>query len=528
MASTSKKRKHVTLTISQKCEILDQLKEGISFSFLAQKYNVGKSTIFDIKKKEEQIRSYVVKTEKGPGARKTLKTPENPQLEDALFTWFIEQRRKNVPLSGDILMEKAKYFHGRLGRGEFSASKGWLEKFKKRHGIRQLKMTGEKISNNEDAVKPFQVKFMDIIKEKDLCADQIYNADESGLYWKTIPDKTLASELERTAPGSKISKERITFMPCANASGTHKLPLLVIGKAQKPRAFASVRKLPVQYMGQKNAWVTRSIFLEWLKTYFIPEVKKYLSKKNLPLKALLLLDNAPAHPIDEDLQSIDEDFTVLYMPPNCTALIQPMDQNVIQNIKVNYKKKLLLQVFAQQELESECTVSDVLKKTTMKDAVFLLAESWHHLNADLIKKSWSPLWPQSHIEEHTGEDFESEDDIPLAFFVDRGYSEAEINNFLLSNDDLNETEPLTDDEIIRQVTQECDGENEEISHAKPVASVSHSSAMSALNTCLEWADQVDIPLPEKMLLRKLRDKAFYLSLNTTRQTKILAFFKNVE
>lgn len=52
--------------------------------------------------------------------------------------------------------------------------------------------------------------------------------------------------------------------------------------------------------------------------------------------------------------------------------------------------------------------------------------------------------------------------------------------------------------------------------------------MSALNTCLEWADQVDIPLPEKMLLRKLRDKAFYLSLNTTRQTKILDFFKKVE
>lgn len=142
-------------------------------------------------------------------------------------------------------------------------------------------------------------------------------------------------------------------MPCANASGTHKMSLLVIGKAQKPRAFAFVRKPPVHYMGQNNAWVTRSIFLEWLKTYFIPKVKKFLCKKNLPLKALLLLDNAPAHPINEDLQSIDEKFTVLYMPSNCTALIQPMDQNVIQNIKVNYKKKLLLQVFAQQELESE-------------------------------------------------------------------------------------------------------------------------------------------------------------------------------
>lgn len=375
-------------------------------------------------------------------------------------------------------MEKAKYFHERLGRGVFSASKGWLEKFKKRDGIRQLKITGKKLSNNE----PFQDKFMDIIKEKDLSAEQIYNADEFGLYWKTIPDKTQATDIEVKAPGSKISKERITFMPCANAAGTHKLPLLVIGKAQKPRAFASVRKQPVHYMGQKNAWVTRPIFLEWHKGDFIPAVKKFLSKKNLPLKAILLLDNPPAHPLDEDLQSIDENFTILYMPPNCTALIQPMDQNVIQNIKVKYKKKLLLQVFAQQELESECTVSDILKKTTMKDAVFSVAESWHQLNTNLIKKSWSPLWPQLNVEEHTDDDFEPENDIPLAVFVNRGFSEAEINDFLLSNDDLNETEPLTDDEIIRQVTQECDGKSEEMSHVEPVASVSNSSAVFWLAT----------------------------------------------
>ncbi|CAG5053467.1 unnamed protein product [Parnassius apollo] len=192
---------------------------------------------------------------------------------------------------------------------------------------------------------------------------------------------------------------------------------------------------------------------------------------------------------------------------------------------MNYKKKLFLQVFAQQELESERAVSDILKKTTMKEAVFSLAESWNQLNANLINKSWLPLWPQLNVEKHTDDDFEPEGEVRLAFFVNRGFSEAAINDFLLGNDDLNETEPLTDDEIIRQVTQECDGESEEISHDEPVASISNSSAVSALNTCLEWADQVDIPLPEKMLLRKLRDKAFYLSLNTSQQTKILDFFK---
>lgn len=85
-------------------------------------------------------------------------------------------------MSGDILMQKAKFFHERLGRGEFLASRGWLDNFKKRHGIRQLKVSGEKLSNNEATVKPFQDKFMDVIRKQDLSADQIYNADESGLY----------------------------------------------------------------------------------------------------------------------------------------------------------------------------------------------------------------------------------------------------------------------------------------------------------------------------------------------------------
>lgn len=522
----------MTLTITQKCEILDKIKEGISLTILAQKYNVGKSTITDIKSKEAKIRSFVINTEKGPGSRKTLKTPENPQLEDALFTWFLEQRRKNVPLTGEILMEKAKFFHERLGRGAFVASRGWLDNFKKRHGIRQLKVTGEKLSNNEAAVQPFQEKFLEVIREKDLSADQIYNADESGLYWKAIPDKTLASGSETSAPGSKVSKERITFMPCANATGTHKLPLLVIGKAQRPRALATVKKLPVHYTGQRNAWVTRPIFLEWLQEHFIPKVKIFLSKKNLPLKGLLLLDNAPAHPLEEDLQLIDENFTVMYMPPNCTALIQPMDQNVIQNIKINYKKKLLLQVFGQQEADPECSISEVLKKTTMKDAVFSLAQCWQQLSPNLIKQSWKPIWPllfeSEDISGQDMEDFDLEDDLPLSIFRNRGFSESEINNFMASNDDIDCQEPLTDEEIVRQITTEHDSEiDEELEASEPVARVSHTQVVSSLNTCLEWADEVDISIPEKMLLRKLRDKAFSMSLNTNRQCTILEFFKKV-
>jgi hypothetical protein len=50
--------------------------------------------------------------------------------------------------------------------------------------------------------------------------DDIYNMDETGLFWKLLPDRTLTSE---QLPGGKLYKERISVAFCCNASGTHKL-----------------------------------------------------------------------------------------------------------------------------------------------------------------------------------------------------------------------------------------------------------------------------------------------------------------
>lgn len=54
-----------------------------------------------------------------------------------------------------------------------------------------------------------------------------------------------------------------------------------------------------------KSWVTRQFFTEWFDEVFAPSVKIYLEEKNLPLKALLVLDNAPAHP-----PGLEEDFNL--------------------------------------------------------------------------------------------------------------------------------------------------------------------------------------------------------------------------
>ena len=48
-----------------------------------------------------------------------------------------------------------------------------------------------------------------VVQEKGLTPKQIYKADESGLLWKCLPQRTLVSSQEKSAPGFKKTKDMI-------------------------------------------------------------------------------------------------------------------------------------------------------------------------------------------------------------------------------------------------------------------------------------------------------------------------------
>ena len=69
----------------------------------------------------------------------------------------------------------------------------------------------------------------------------VFNADETGLFWRATPTTTL--ELKgKKCYGGKLSKERITVLVAANADGTEKLPLFSIGKFKTPRCFKNIKQ----------------------------------------------------------------------------------------------------------------------------------------------------------------------------------------------------------------------------------------------------------------------------------------------
>ena len=346
----SSKRKRVVLSIDSKLAILRKIKEGVPQIRLAEQYGVGRSTITDLKKNEDKIREFAegIENQGISKVRKVMRLGKDEQLEEALYMWFVQKRGQGNPVSGPLLAEKAKQLHDMLHEGcsnapSFTASAGWLWRFCKRHGIRQLSLEGEQLSSDECAVEPFQSFVQELIEEEGLTLEQIYNCDETGLYYRMLPDKTLAAKDETRAKGMKKQKERVTIMACSNATGNHKLPLVFLHKYENPHCFKHINKgsLPVTYYSQRNAWMDRHLFNKWFEEDFVPQVKKYLIKRGLLPKAILFLDNAPAHPDATTLTSSDKLIKAIFLPANTTALIQPMDQGVLEAMKRRYKKSLL-------------------------------------------------------------------------------------------------------------------------------------------------------------------------------------------
>ena len=140
--------------------------------------------------------------------------------------------------------------------------------------------------------------------------ENIFNADEFGLFYQCLPNKTLHLKGEKCS-GGKHSKIRLTGLAAGNAYG-ERLPMFVIGKANKPRCFKGVRNLPCCYHVQRKSWMTVELFEEWVR-----QLDQKFSAANR--KIALIIDNCTAHPHVEQLNSIE----LIFLPPTPHPILRP-------------------------------------------------------------------------------------------------------------------------------------------------------------------------------------------------------------
>lgn len=526
----SAKNKRKFVSVQTKLKAIKRLDKGETIKKLAAEYGVGEVTVGDWRRNRLKIEQFCSQacSEDSAQRRKSMKKAEYEKTSQALYLWFCQQREKGSPISGPMLQEKAVFYQNTFKDGDegFTASVGWLDRWKKRYGVRQLSVCGEKLSANAAAVEPFCRQVKEMMEKENLTLDQVYNCDETGLNFKMLPAKTLASKEEKSAPGHKKSKERLTILACSNATGNHKLKLVVVGKSAKPRAFKNVAMpaLPAAYKNQKNAWMDRDIFKRWFFDSFVPDVKKFLEGKRLPVKAVLLLDNAPSHPNEEELHS--GDIRALFLPPNVTSLIQPMDQGILQSLKKKYRRLLLQNLLL--ATEGEESVIGFLKTVTVKDVIYWVAESWNDITPETVAKCWHLLL-QNYDKCTTKSDDEDEDNMPLVRLIRKlpGCENAdtqEINEWLASD----EQSEVTDENIIEMVNEEKTyhkEDDEEETSSQENGKISHGEGVASLEAALRYVEQQEEATPtDVLLLKRWRDIAAKKRCRSQRQRTIDSFF----
>ena len=79
-------------------------------------------------------------------------------------------------------------------------------------------------------------------------AGDVYNMDETGFRWRTVPEISLGTAQHK---GGKKDKARITAALCCNATGTDRMPIWYIGKAAQPTCFRTARIRGLDTLGAK-------------------------------------------------------------------------------------------------------------------------------------------------------------------------------------------------------------------------------------------------------------------------------------
>ncbi|XP_066976300.1 tigger transposable element-derived protein 1-like [Macrobrachium rosenbergii] len=424
------------MKLEEKVKLLDMLKEGKSFAAVGRHFSVNESTVRYIKKKEAEICKSVSMSYFG--SAKTVATVRDKtivKVESALAIWIKDCQKKNVPLDSNIIREKARQPYQQLStakegddivraeegveegeleflgfdepaeeeEGEepqagpssapqgFQASKGWFHRFQKRFHLKSVTLHGESASADTEAAAKYPEAFKKIIEEKGYHPEQVFNMDETGLFWKKMPSRTYLMKDEAKASGFKAQKDRVTLIMCGNAAGFILKPGLIY-KAANPSALKNKNKalLPVFWMHNPKAWITKVLTEYWFHQSFIPQVRQYLNDLAMEFKVMLIMDNAGGHPLDLSYKGVQLEF----LPPNTTSLLQPMDQGVIRAFKALYARNSLHHLVTAMDSDSEFTQKEYWRKFTIATCLSIISQSLNDMKKETLNTCWNKLWPE--------------------------------------------------------------------------------------------------------------------------------------
>ncbi|XP_042327692.1 tigger transposable element-derived protein 3-like [Sceloporus undulatus] len=353
------------LSLQEKVRVLEML-EGpkVSQSELAKRFGVSQPQICRIIKNKERILAEWFKN--GNPGRKRKMEEKGLHGDVSLLQWF---ERSGGSANGMQLQEKSRLLADAVRRPPLGANLGWLSSCKPRQKIEQPpveKPNGEAMEEEcwKNTILP------DILRKYD--PPNVYACSEVGLLFRATPEG-LASE------NKEEDKDRLTVLLCANMDASDKRDPLIVGKARRPSGCPGFGVpqdlLPTMYRTHHKAWMTATIFSEWLWA-FNEDVK------STQRHVVLFLAPCAAH-LPAELSNVK----MVFMPPN-PSRCHPLEQGVIQAFKCHYRRRMLTRLVVAFNGRASMSRRRLSERLTLLDAVHLAVQAWSEVCPQTITSGY--------------------------------------------------------------------------------------------------------------------------------------------
>ena len=180
--------------------------------------------------------------------------------------------------------------------------------------------------------------------------------------------------------GCKTKKDHLTPALVVNMTCTNKLKPKIIQESLCLRCFG-------RWFANQTAWMTSYVFESWMMaSMYISNLKKQ--------KILLIMGNYVTHSLkhvgrgeSSGLSTLQlSNICIVFLPPNFTSVVQPLDQGIIASLKVWYKKKLLEWILSQFNL---CTHQHLrVIVSNVRHAIMQCSQAWREMNPQIKGNNW--------------------------------------------------------------------------------------------------------------------------------------------
>ena len=181
-------------TLEQRIEILDwyqangrnQSKTAKHFITRYPSLHIKQPLISAWVKDEKKWREAYEQSGSSQKSAKRVHQTQHPEVTEMMDFWVLKALGDGVLLTGEVLRQKWSTFADMVcipDDERLHLSNGWLASFKARHNLKQMKRHGEAGSADEVVVESEQERIRDLIKKKGYTWNDIFNMDETGLFY---------------------------------------------------------------------------------------------------------------------------------------------------------------------------------------------------------------------------------------------------------------------------------------------------------------------------------------------------------